>query len=95
MAFEQLRLQPAQSVVERARRLGAYMQSHAGSCNGATKPVRDAREVMMETAIDLSVDPSATVAEAGATSAVHAYLNPSQQFLPRPKKTTGDNHDRE
>lgn len=72
LAFEQLRLQPAQSVVERARRLGAYMQSHAGSCNDANKPVRDAHDVMMETAIDLSVDPSATVAEAGVTSAVHA-----------------------
>jgi 2-polyprenyl-6-methoxyphenol hydroxylase-like FAD-dependent oxidoreductase len=62
MAFEQLRLQPAQSVVERARRLGAYMQSHTGSYIGAIKPVRDAHDVMMETAIDLSTDPSVALA---------------------------------
>jgi len=49
------------------------MQSHAGSGIGANKPVRDAHDVMMETAIDLSVDPSAPAAEAAATGAVHAW----------------------
>lgn len=73
MAFEQLRLKAGQSAVERARRLGAYMQAHAGSGLGTNKLVRDAHDVMMETAIDLSVDPSvAPAAEVAATGAVHA-----------------------
>lgn len=72
MAFEQLRLQPGQAAVERARRLGAYMQVHAESGLSANKLVRDAHDVMMETAIDLSRDPSvAPTAPAPATGAVN------------------------
>ena len=46
MAYEQARLRPCQAVVNRARRLGAYMQN---------QPVaRDDYDVMVQTAIDLS-----------------------------------------
>lgn len=69
LAFEQLRLQPGQSAVERARRLGAYMQGHAESGLGANKLVRDAHDVMMETAIDLSVAPAAPAPVSGAMHA--------------------------
>lgn len=69
LAFEQLRLQPGQSVVERARRLGAYMQAHAGPGPGPNQLIRNAHDVMLETAIDLSVVP---VAPAPAAGAVHA-----------------------
>ena len=73
MAFEQLRLQPGQAAVERARRLGAYMQAHAESGLSPNKLVRVAHDVMMETAIDLSRDPSvAPTAPAPATRAVNA-----------------------
>lgn len=58
MAYAQLRLQPGQSAVARARRLGAYMQAHAEPGASAQKLVRDAYDVMMETAIDLSVAPA-------------------------------------
>ncbi len=54
-AFEALRLQPGQSAVERARRLGAYMQASASSGATVDKIERDTRTVMMETAIDLSL----------------------------------------
>jgi len=54
LAFEQLRRSPGQAAVQRARRLGAYMQSHAQAGATADSIERDAREVMMETAIDLS-----------------------------------------
>lgn len=69
LAFEQLRLQPGQEAVGRARRLGAYMQAHASSGTGENQLVRDAHDVMMETAIDLSVTPEAP---ARASDAVHA-----------------------
>jgi 2-polyprenyl-6-methoxyphenol hydroxylase-like FAD-dependent oxidoreductase len=46
LAYEQARLRPCQAVVNRARRLGAYMQN---------QPVaRDDYDVMVQTAIDLS-----------------------------------------
>ena len=57
LAFEQLRLLPGQQVVERARRLGDFMQSNVASSVAAAKVVRDAHRVMMETAVDLSTDP--------------------------------------
>ena len=47
-AFEQKRLTPCAAVVERARMLGAYMQA------GNQALARDARTVMLQTAIDLS-----------------------------------------
>ena len=57
-AFEQLRRPAGQAAVQRARRLGAYMQSHALPGATADSIERDAREVMMETAIDLSPVPA-------------------------------------
>jgi 2-polyprenyl-6-methoxyphenol hydroxylase-like FAD-dependent oxidoreductase len=57
-AFEQLRRPAGQAAVQRARRLGAYMQSHAQPGATADSIERDAREVMMETAIDLSPVPA-------------------------------------
>lgn len=58
LAFEQLRRPAGQAAVQRARRLGAYMQSHAQPGATADSIERDAREVMMETAIDLSPVPA-------------------------------------
>lgn len=58
LAFEQLRRPAGQAAVQRARRLGAYMQSHAQLGATADSIERDAREVMMETAIDLSPVPA-------------------------------------
>lgn len=58
-AYEQQRLGAGQAAVERARWLGAYMQSHAQPGATAQTLERDARQVMMETAIDLSPDPTA------------------------------------
>jgi 2-polyprenyl-6-methoxyphenol hydroxylase-like FAD-dependent oxidoreductase len=57
-AFEHLRLAPCAAVVQRARVLGAYMQSqglkHSDAKTHSQTYVRDARTVMLETAIDLS-----------------------------------------
>ena len=68
-AYEQRRLQPGQSVVERARVLGAYMQAHADSRlpGMSTNPLaRNARDVMMQTAVDLSETDVEAEAEAEA-----------------------------
>jgi 2-polyprenyl-6-methoxyphenol hydroxylase-like FAD-dependent oxidoreductase len=55
--FERLRLKPNQAVIQRARALGAYMQAQGSNNNPDTPPLtRDARSVMLETAIDLSGD---------------------------------------
>ncbi|MBE7941297.1 MULTISPECIES: FAD-dependent monooxygenase [Ramlibacter] len=51
-AYEAARLGPGREVAERARRLGAYMQSCG---QGASPLARDARTVMAETAIDLDL----------------------------------------
>lgn len=64
-AYEEVRLKPCTSVVERARRLGAYMQSVAQPGRDFPAQHRDGRAVMMETAIDLSVS-SAPQSELGA-----------------------------
>lgn len=69
LAFEQLRLRPGQSVVERARRLGAYMQAHAGPGPGSNQLIRNAHDVMLETAIDLSAVPAV---QAPVPEAFHA-----------------------
>ena len=53
-ARERMRLAPCRAVVERARKLGAYMQAQGKTCS--QHPKRDARSVMLQTAIDLSVD---------------------------------------
>ncbi len=57
-AFEQRRLAPCLGVVQRARALGAYMQAQSGQVL-ASQPLakRDARTVMLETAVDLSGKP--------------------------------------
>ena len=57
LAYEQMRLTPGQAVVDRARVLGAYMQANAeiplpGTV--ASPLVRNAHDVMMQTAIELS-----------------------------------------
>jgi 2-polyprenyl-6-methoxyphenol hydroxylase-like FAD-dependent oxidoreductase len=53
-AYESQRLTDGQAVVERGRRLGAYMQATSGE-HGA---LRDAKAVMEQTAIDLSTKPT-------------------------------------
>ena len=57
-AYEAMRLAPGQAVVERGRRLGAYLQARAlqaGPPPQAASPLaRDALGVLRETAIDLS-----------------------------------------
>ena len=57
-AYEAMRLAPGQAVVERGRRLGAYLQARAlqaRSAPQAASPLaRDALGVLRETAIDLS-----------------------------------------
>jgi len=55
-AYEAERLPVGRAVVERARRLGAYMQAQGGSAaeRGAAEAERDALTVLSETAIDLA-----------------------------------------
>lgn len=58
--FEQSRLSPCTSVVQRARALGAYMQAQGNHPDSGGQTLeRDARTVMLETAIDLSATPLA------------------------------------
>jgi 2-polyprenyl-6-methoxyphenol hydroxylase-like FAD-dependent oxidoreductase len=58
LAYEAMRLAPGQAVVERGRRLGAYLQARAleagQPAHGGKAPPRDALSVLRETAIDLS-----------------------------------------
>ncbi len=56
-AFEQMRLVPCAAVVDRARALGAYMQAQG---KGGQNLERDARSVMLQTAIDLSGENAAS-----------------------------------
>ncbi len=61
-AYGQMRLAAGQAIVERARALGAYMQATATSGLSQPGPVaahfaRSARDVMMQTAVDLSPHP--------------------------------------
>jgi 2-polyprenyl-6-methoxyphenol hydroxylase-like FAD-dependent oxidoreductase len=53
-AYESQRLMDGQAVVERGRRLGAYMQATASG----HEALRDAKAVMEQTAIDLSTKPN-------------------------------------
>ena len=62
LAFERLRLLPGQQVVERARRLGDFMQANVGSGVSGSQLARDAHQVMMETAVDLSPESTPSVA---------------------------------
>ncbi|MGB4117783.1 MAG: FAD-dependent monooxygenase [Polaromonas sp.] len=59
-AFEEKRLAPCTAVVERGRMLGAYMQAQG---QGNQHQVRDARSVMLQTAIDLSDEQPTELAE--------------------------------
>ena len=59
-AFEQQRLAPCVAVVERGRMLGAYLQAQD---KGSQTLERDARSVMLQTAIDLSGEREAEFAE--------------------------------
>lgn len=54
LRYETERLPAGRAVVERARRLGAYMQAQGGSAAERRAAVRDAMAVMRETAIDLA-----------------------------------------
>ena len=65
-AFEQMRLAPCTAVVERGRMLGAYMQAQA---KGSQHLERDARNVMLQTAIDLSGEHAESAARATEFSA--------------------------
>ena len=57
-AFEAARLAPGLAVVQRGRRLGAYLQARAAGASGAT---REALEVLQDTAIDLALtEPAST-----------------------------------
>jgi 2-polyprenyl-6-methoxyphenol hydroxylase-like FAD-dependent oxidoreductase len=62
-AYEAMRMAPGLAVVQRARGLGAYMQAQGQeqeqNANSPTQ-ARDARSVMLETAIDLSQPTSGT-----------------------------------
>jgi 2-polyprenyl-6-methoxyphenol hydroxylase-like FAD-dependent oxidoreductase len=57
LAFEQKRLAPCTAVVDRARMLGAYLEA------GHQAAQRDARTVMLQTAVDLSAEHSSELAE--------------------------------
>ena len=57
LAFEELRLLPGQQVVERGRRLGDFMQANIVTGAGTSRLARDAHQVMIETAVDLSSRP--------------------------------------
>jgi 2-polyprenyl-6-methoxyphenol hydroxylase-like FAD-dependent oxidoreductase len=62
LAYEQMRLIPGQVIVARARALGAYMQANAETAqpgsygSQAVQAARNAHDVMMQTAVDLSED---------------------------------------
>jgi 2-polyprenyl-6-methoxyphenol hydroxylase-like FAD-dependent oxidoreductase len=62
-AYEAQRSEPCLAVVQRGRMLGAYMQALGQTSNagGAQIAQRDARSVMLETAVDLSAAQSALV----------------------------------
>ncbi len=66
-AFEQMRLAPCAAVVKRARMLGAYMQAQGK--RGRQHPERDARSVMLQTAIDLSGEQATSASRATEFSA--------------------------
>ena len=66
-AFERVRLAPCTVVVERARVLGAYMQAQGKTTQAPGQGLeRDARSIMLQTAIDLSVDHTTQATEFSA-----------------------------
>jgi 2-polyprenyl-6-methoxyphenol hydroxylase-like FAD-dependent oxidoreductase len=56
-AYEAARLGPGQSVVQRSRNLGAYMQSQTMQQPGSPAILRSADKVVRETAVDLELYP--------------------------------------
>jgi 2-polyprenyl-6-methoxyphenol hydroxylase-like FAD-dependent oxidoreductase len=72
-AYEAQRMVACLAVVQRGRMLGAYMQalSQANGAGGAHTSQRDARSVMLETAVDLSVRSSTTKSNAAAPALIH------------------------
>jgi 2-polyprenyl-6-methoxyphenol hydroxylase-like FAD-dependent oxidoreductase len=68
-AYEALRLAPGQAVVQRGRRLGAYLQAQ-GSATGRADAHRDAEAVLRETAIDV-MSPTLAVAPAAPVGCPH------------------------
>lgn len=64
--YESQRLPAGRAVVERGRRLGAYMQAQGGSAaeRGAAETARDASTVLRETAIDLTLAVRAELVDA-------------------------------
>lgn len=66
-AFEQQRLAPCTAVVERGRMLGAYLQAQGETRQLGNQTLgRDARSVMLQTAIDLSGERETEFAEFSA-----------------------------
>ena len=60
LAYERARLAEGEAVVQRARALGSYMQSQGLDPDRSSQALRgDARKVMLDTAIDLSLTPMA------------------------------------
>ena len=75
-AFEAVRLPAGQAVVERGRKLGAYMQAQGRA--GAATVARDAETVLRETAIDLA---------ARRPQRPHrAAMNPMSRAAPGPQR---------
>ena len=69
-AFEQMRLATCTAVVERGRMLGSYMQAQSKKTETEGHNInRDARSVMLQTAIDLSGEHLTKVAELAEFSA--------------------------
>lgn len=69
-AFEQMRLATCTAVVERGRMLGSYMQAQSKKTETEGHNIkRDARSVMLQTAIDLSGEHQSKVAELAEFSA--------------------------
>jgi 2-polyprenyl-6-methoxyphenol hydroxylase-like FAD-dependent oxidoreductase len=85
-AYEVLRMAACMAVVQRGRMLGAYMQAlgQTAGAGGVQTAQRDARSVMLETAVDLSVRTSSA-----KSTAAEPFFCPR----PLPLTSTGDHHD--
>lgn len=72
-AYEVLRMAACMAVVQRGRMLGAYMQAlgQTAGAGGVQTAQRDARSVMLETAVDLSVRTSSAKSTAAEPALQH------------------------
>jgi 2-polyprenyl-6-methoxyphenol hydroxylase-like FAD-dependent oxidoreductase len=72
-AYEAQRMEPCMAVVQRGRMLGAYMQAlgQTVGAGGVQTAQRDARSVMLETAVDLSVRTSNAKNNAAEPALIH------------------------